>query len=45
MMIAGKWHKPGVWNMEQFAPEPFLERLSVMGLPTVVLDGGEWPEL
>jgi saccharopine dehydrogenase (NAD+, L-lysine-forming) len=45
MMLTGKWHKPGVWNMEQFAPEPFLERLSVMGLPTVVLDGGEWPEL
>ena len=45
MMIAGKWHKPGVWNMEQFDPEPFLERLSVMGLPTVVVDGGEWPDL
>jgi len=45
MMLTGKWHKPGVWNMEQFDPEPFLERLSVMGLPTVVVDGGEWPEL
>src|SRR5512136_422077 len=45
MMMTGKWHKPGVWNMEQFDPEPFLERLSVMGLPTLVVDGGEWPEL
>jgi len=45
MMLTGKWHKPGVWNMEQFDPEPFLERLSVMGLATVVVDGGEWPEL
>ena len=44
MMLTGKWHKPGVWNMEQFDPEPFLERLSVMGLPTVVVEG-EWPEL
>jgi len=44
MMLTGSWHKPGVWNMEQFDPEPFLERLSVMGLPTVVVEG-EWPEL
>ena len=44
MMLTGKWHKPGVWNMEQFDPDPFLERLSVMGLPTVVVEG-EWPEL
>jgi saccharopine dehydrogenase (NAD+, L-lysine-forming) len=44
MMLSGKWHKPGVWNMEQFAPEPFLEKLAVMGLPHVVVEG-EWPEL
>ena len=44
MMLTGSWHKPGVWNMEQFDPEPFLERLSVMGLSTVVVEG-EWPEL
>jgi saccharopine dehydrogenase (NAD+, L-lysine forming) len=44
MMLTVKWHKPGVWNMEQFDPEPFLERLSTMGLPTVVVEG-EWPEL
>ena len=44
MMLTGKWHSPGVWNMEQFDPEPFLERLSMMGLPTVVVEG-EWPEL
>ena len=45
MMLTGKWHAPGVWNMEQFDPEPFLEVLGPMGLPTVVVDGGEWPEL
>jgi saccharopine dehydrogenase (NAD+, L-lysine-forming) len=45
MMLTGKWHAPGVWNMEQFDPELFLEVLGPMGLPTVVVDGGEWPEL
>jgi len=44
MMLSGKWYKPGVWNMEQFAPEPFLEKLAVMGLPHMVVEG-EWPEL
>ena len=45
MMLTGKWHEAGVWNMEQFDPEPFLEVLGPMGLPTVVVDGGEWPKL
>jgi saccharopine dehydrogenase (NAD+, L-lysine-forming) len=45
MMLTGKWHAPGVWNMEQFDPEVFLEVLEPMGLSTVVVDGGEWPEL
>jgi saccharopine dehydrogenase (NAD+, L-lysine-forming) len=45
MMLTGKWHAPGVWNMEQFDPEPFLDVLGPMGLPTVVVDGGEWPRL
>jgi saccharopine dehydrogenase (NAD+, L-lysine-forming) len=45
MMLTNKWQAPGVWNMEQFDPELFLEVLGPMGLPTVVIDGGEWPEL
>ncbi len=45
MMLTSKWHAPGVWNMEQFDPELFLEVLGPMGLSTVVVDGGEWPEL
>lgn len=44
MMLTGTWRGEGVFNMEQFDPEPFLERLSVMGLPHVVMEG-EWPEL
>ena len=45
MMLTGKWHSPGVWNIEQFDPELFLEVLGPMGLPTVAVDGGDWPEL
>ncbi len=45
MMLTGTWHAPGVWNMEQFDPEPFLEVLGPMGLHTTVVDGGDWPEL
>jgi len=45
MMMTGKWHAPGVWNMEQFDPELFLDELGPMGLPTVVVDDGAWPEL
>ncbi len=45
MMLTGTWHESGVWNMEQFDPEPFLKVLGPMGLPTVIIDGGEWPEL
>ena len=33
MMLTKKWHTPGVWNMEQFDPVPFLERLGPAGLP------------
>jgi saccharopine dehydrogenase (NAD+, L-lysine-forming) len=44
MMLTGQWHKPGVWNMEQFDPEVFLETLGPMGLPSVVVEG-EWPQL
>jgi saccharopine dehydrogenase (NAD+, L-lysine-forming) len=45
MMLTGKWHAAGVWNMEQFDPELFLEVLGPMGLPTVVIDDGAWPVL
>jgi saccharopine dehydrogenase (NAD+, L-lysine-forming) len=45
MMLTGKWHAAGVWNMEQFDPELFLEVLTPMGLPTVVVDDGNWPKL
>jgi saccharopine dehydrogenase (NAD+, L-lysine-forming) len=33
MMLEGKWQQPGVWNMEQFDPDPFMEALNRYGLP------------
>jgi saccharopine dehydrogenase (NAD+, L-lysine-forming) len=33
MMLTRKWHKPGVWNMEEFDPTPFLARAAETGLP------------
>jgi saccharopine dehydrogenase (NAD+, L-lysine-forming) len=33
MVVTGKWRKPGVWNMEQLDPDPFLEELARCGLP------------
>ncbi len=35
MMVTGKWEKPGVWNMEQLDPDPFMEALNRHGLPWV----------
>jgi saccharopine dehydrogenase (NAD+, L-lysine-forming) len=33
LMATGKWMKPGVWNVEDFNPDPFLEVLGEYGLP------------
>ncbi|NOY68439.1 MAG: saccharopine dehydrogenase family protein [Deltaproteobacteria bacterium] len=33
LMKTGKWHRPGVWNMEQFDPSPFMDALNRYGLP------------
>jgi saccharopine dehydrogenase (NAD+, L-lysine-forming) len=38
MMLEGKWKKPGVWNMEQFDPDPFMADLNQYGLPWEVLE-------
>ena len=39
MMLTGKWRGAGVFNMEQFDPEPFMEMLNLHGLPWVEYDG------
>ncbi|HZM13799.1 MAG TPA: saccharopine dehydrogenase family protein [Bacteroidales bacterium] len=33
MYIKGLWKKPGVWNVEQFDPDPFMAELNRLGLP------------
>jgi saccharopine dehydrogenase (NAD+, L-lysine-forming) len=33
MMLQGKWMKPGVFNVEEFNPDPFLDVLGKHGLP------------
>lgn len=33
MYLKGIWKKPGVWNVEDFDPDPFLNRLPAQGLP------------
>lgn len=38
MMVTGRWNKPGVWNMEQMDPDPFLDEIGRYGLPWVVQD-------
>ncbi|MDR1208815.1 MAG: saccharopine dehydrogenase family protein [Clostridiales bacterium] len=35
MVITGKWRRPGVFNVEEFDPDPFMGALSVWGLPWV----------
>ncbi|GGC23567.1 saccharopine dehydrogenase [Novosphingobium marinum] len=41
MMLTGKWKGEGVFNMEQFDPDPFMDMLNEHGLPWKVeeLDG------
>lgn len=33
MFLTGKWKKPGVYNIEEFDPDPFMEQLNKQGLP------------
>ena len=33
LILDKSWCKPGVWNMEQFDPDPFMDRLNLYGLP------------
>lgn len=33
MMLTKKWHKAGVYNVEEFDPDPFMNELNQHGLP------------
>lgn len=36
MVMTGVWKKPGVFNVEEFDPDPYMEALNKWGLPWVV---------
>ena len=36
MMLTGQWNKPGVYTVEEFDPDPFLDALDKYGLPRSV---------
>jgi saccharopine dehydrogenase (NAD+, L-lysine-forming) len=38
MMLTGQWRGNGVFNMEQFDPDPFMEALNQFGLPWKTLE-------
>jgi len=33
MVLTGKWKRPGVFNVEEFDPDPFMDALNRCGLP------------
>jgi len=35
MVMTGKWNKPGVHNIEEFDPDPFMKELTRFGLPWI----------
>ena len=38
LMINKIWFKAGVWNIEQFDPDPFMDLLNKHGLPHKTLE-------
>ena len=41
MFCKGIWKKPGVWNVEEFDPDPFMEQLNIHGLPWHEIHDGD----
>jgi saccharopine dehydrogenase (NAD+, L-lysine-forming) len=35
LVMNGTWNKPGVWNVEEFDPDPFMAALNKWGLPWI----------
>lgn len=38
MIMQDTWTKPGVWNMEQLDPDPFMDDMNKYGLPWTVIE-------
>lgn len=36
MVLKGEWKKAGVYNVEEFNPDPFMEELQICGLPWMI---------
>ncbi|MGL4807080.1 MAG: saccharopine dehydrogenase family protein [Bacteroidales bacterium] len=41
MFLKGEWKKAGVYNVEEFNPDPFMEQLNKQGLPWHEIHNGE----
>ena len=41
MFCKGLWKKPGVFNVEEFDPDPFMEQLNLQGLPWHEIHDGD----
>ena len=39
LMLEGKWMAPGVWNLEQLDPDPFMDDMMIHGLPWKITEG------
>jgi len=42
LMVTGAWKRPGVFNLEQFDPDPFMELLPRYGLPWEEMTDDQW---
>lgn len=40
-LMSGAWLRPGVWNLEQLDPDPFMDDLNAWGLPWHVHDADQ----
>ena len=38
LIMEETWRRPGVWNLEQRDPDPFMEELNRFGLPWKVIE-------
>ena len=45
LVMNGQWQRPGVWNVEDFNPDPFMDALNKWGLPWQDTDNPELIDL
>ena len=42
LMVEGTWMQPGVWNIEQLDPDPFMEHMTNYGLPWTAIENPDF---